>query len=156
MKLELNLSKKHLSIAFMFLGILIGTMIVLAYGGNEPTVMGHSSGEIDIATSLSGTIPLNQFESYLEGRLAIKCSYTSTTQTVFGGGYHELQYGCADPKSKLTGGGCQFTTVPANAQISTKRSEPYWSGSGYIWICGAESSANNFKIETSTICCKTS
>ena len=47
MKLSIQLTKKHVFLISLLI-LLIGIGIVYAYGGNSPTTMEHSSGELDV------------------------------------------------------------------------------------------------------------
>jgi len=54
MKLEINITKKY---AFLIIGAILlagGIFLVNAYGGTQPKVVGHSSGEVDV--NIGGTI----------------------------------------------------------------------------------------------------
>ncbi len=54
MKINININKMHAMIAFGIMFILAGG-IVYAYGGNQPSVMGHSAGEINGVCKSDGT-----------------------------------------------------------------------------------------------------
>lgn len=49
-----NIEKRHLFIILAFVVFLAGVIIVVAYGGSQPSVMGHSSSEIDFAEHIWG------------------------------------------------------------------------------------------------------
>ena len=55
----------------MIVFLAVSLLLVGAYGGNQPTVMGHSGGEIDVTTTASGTQNLNTFAQGLEDRVDI-------------------------------------------------------------------------------------
>ena len=50
MQVIINIEKKHLSFLVLFVAIIGLTGYTIAYGGNEPTTMGHTFGEVDPAT----------------------------------------------------------------------------------------------------------
>ena len=55
MKIEVNIEKRY---AYIIIGVLIlvfGFLVVNAYGGTQPNVMGHSVGEIDGVCRTDGT-----------------------------------------------------------------------------------------------------
>ncbi len=48
MKIEFHLSNRHLLFVVIIIAILEGVALAIAYGGTQPAVMGHSSGEVMI------------------------------------------------------------------------------------------------------------
>ncbi len=50
MKLEVNIDKKYLMIILGVIFLLAGS-VVYAYGGSQPSVVGHSAGEVEYTCS---------------------------------------------------------------------------------------------------------
>ena len=50
MKIEVNIEKKHLYTFVLVLVLFTGINFVIGYGGSDPSVMGHSWGELDCDT----------------------------------------------------------------------------------------------------------
>ena len=49
MKIEINIEKKHLFVFIALSVLIIGIFFVIAYGGNNPSVVGHSIGELNLS-----------------------------------------------------------------------------------------------------------
>ena len=48
MEIKLNIAKKHIYILMVFVLVIAGVALVIGYKTTDPTVFGHSSGEITV------------------------------------------------------------------------------------------------------------
>ena len=51
MDIHIHLERKHAFIFALFTTLLLGGLFAVAFGGNDPTVVGHSAGELIINSS---------------------------------------------------------------------------------------------------------
>lgn len=47
MKIEIHIENKHILILLAFIAVVSGIGLVIAYGGSQPSVMGHTWGEVE-------------------------------------------------------------------------------------------------------------
>jgi hypothetical protein len=66
MELKINLKKRHV---FAILGMLALVGVVMAFGGNQPDIVGHSSGEIRM-NSLTGEPNLDVWSSNVQSTIS--------------------------------------------------------------------------------------
>jgi len=56
--MKIDITKKHLYFTVTFL-VLLGGIFVIGYGGNNPTIFGHSYGELDLRNSIQSSDIVN-------------------------------------------------------------------------------------------------
>jgi len=157
MKIEVN----RTSLLFLILMITIGG--VVAYGGNNPPVMGHTSGEIHLNVAnparFGSPIPLSTFEAYLKQELKSNCRTLSAASGISAKPLVKSP-DCRITES-LTGGGCEISNTPPLAKdfamlVGSKPVPGAFAGSS-VWSCEArpadQSALFSFQISAYGICC---
>ncbi len=77
MAIDIRIENKHIFVLGMILALFAGLILVIGYGGNDPTLVGHSAGEllVDSSSIVNGSIQsediadgaINSSKIYLEG-----------------------------------------------------------------------------------------
>ena len=117
MHIGIDIQKRHFYVLMAAIALLFGAVMVIAFGGNNPSVFGHSAGElaITIPTQVSG-FP-NQVKTCLA---ATSC----TTDTTCGSTQQITHCGCdcngvAMTRVDGTGGFCSCNCLSATTIQTT-------------------------------------
>jgi len=128
----INIHKKDLWLLSAIFVFIVGSGIVIAYGGNSPSVVGHSFGEIELADCANG-----QYMQQSPGGLWSCKSLSSgaTTQIPSCATGQFLQ-------KTSSGWGC-ITFVPGSLTvIPTCANGQVIKSTGGVWVCGTDIDTN--------------
>ena len=131
MKIEVNISKTHF---FVLLGIVLllgGIFMVYAFGGNNPSIMGHSVGEIDWSQPITSDVAING-NLVVSGPVLIQGRQPFTQSTIVSSAWSgpppDIIAACP-VGYQLIGGTCDW--IDTDTRWSDARSYPDGNG----WHC---------------------
>ena len=135
--ININIQKKDLWLLSAIMIFLIGVGYVVAYGGNQPSVMGHSIGELEgVQARVTGTCAVGSSIRVVNSDGTVGCETDDNTVSglVTGGG------NCGDddeyPPAVWGTGFCSGLSPMCNAGNTVRDTGHYFSnGNTYYFLC---------------------
>ncbi len=131
MKIEINIRKTHLILILTFLFL---ATFVIAYGGNQPTVVGHSIGEIQGASPSCSSNPLHPSCLATSGSSWLSAHGGSGNISVSSANSFALEGYRASSFCRGDGTNCP----PVPSQYVRKVQSTSFCGPGSAFYCGAQ------------------
>lgn len=131
MRITVNINKRY---AYLIIGLLIltaGIFIVNAYGGNQPSVVGHSINEVAPPTDCADTQVLSYYKT--SGWICTNLPIDTDTWRPRGKGIYTIHSSCS--------GSGSFTIVSTCETIKCK--EPYAAPPTYLSCSGTCNNLGN-------------